>query len=111
MNIKLPTNPIRMPAVLKLTGLSRSTIRTLEKKGDFPKRMYLSVRCVAWEAHEVYEWIDKKAKSRETPKCYTERKRNEAGQFVSNAYPLPVNLRTQCKDAMKRNEYERQNQV
>ena len=46
--------------------------------------MYLSVRCVAWEAHEVYEWIDKKAKSRETPKCYTERKRNEAGQFVSN---------------------------
>ncbi|MFR2697563.1 MAG: helix-turn-helix transcriptional regulator, partial [Proteus mirabilis] len=30
-----------MPDVLKLTGLSRSTIYTLEKKGDFPKRMYL----------------------------------------------------------------------
>ncbi len=55
MNIKLPTNPIRMPAVLKKTGLSHSTIRTLEKKGDFPKRMYLSVRCVAWEAEEVDE--------------------------------------------------------
>lgn len=57
MNIKLPIKPIRMPAVLKLTGLSRSTIRTLEKKGDFPKRMYLSVRCVAWEAEEVDEWL------------------------------------------------------
>ncbi len=85
MNIKLPTNPIRMPAVLKLTGLSRSTIYTLEKNGDFPKRMYLSVRCVAWEAEEVDEWLKKRSQSRETPKCYTERKRNEAGQFVSNA--------------------------
>ncbi|MCM2366510.1 AlpA family phage regulatory protein [Proteus terrae] len=85
MNIKLPIKPIRMPDVLKKTGLSRSTIRTLEKKGDFPKRMYLSVRCVAWEAEEVDEWLEKRSQSRETPKCYTERKRNEAGQFVSNA--------------------------
>lgn len=85
MNIKLPINPIRMPDVLKLTGLSRSTIRTLEKKGDFPKRMYLSVRCVAWEAEEVDEWLKQRSQSRETPKCYTERKRNKAGQFVSNA--------------------------
>lgn len=85
MNIKLPIKPIRMPAVLKKTGLSRSTIRTLEKKGDFPKRMYLSVRCVAWEAEEVDEWLKQRSQSRETPKCYTERKRNEAGQFVSNA--------------------------
>ncbi|MEQ4898784.1 MULTISPECIES: helix-turn-helix transcriptional regulator [Proteus] len=85
MNIKLPIKPIRMPTVLKLTGLSRSTIRTLEKKGDFPKRMYLSVRCVAWEAEEVDEWLKKRSQSRKTPKYYTERKRNEAGQFVSNA--------------------------
>lgn len=84
MNIKLPINPIRMPDVLKLTGLSRSTIYTLEKKGDFPKRMYLSVRCVAWEAEEVDECLKKRFQSRETPKCYTERKRNEAGQFVND---------------------------
>lgn len=84
MNIKLPINPIRMPDVLKLTGLSRSTIYTLEKKGDFPKRMHLSVRCVAWEAEEVDECLKKRSQSRETPKCYTERKRNEAGQFVND---------------------------
>ncbi|MCT0127347.1 AlpA family transcriptional regulator [Proteus mirabilis] len=60
-------------------------MRTLEKKGDFPKRMYLSVRCVAWETEEVDEWLKKCSQSRETPKYYTERKRNEAGQFVSNA--------------------------
>ena len=84
MNIKLPINPIRMPDVLKLTGLSRSTIYTLEKKGDFPKRMYLSVRCVTWEAVEVDECLKKRSQSRETPKCYTERKRNEAGQFVND---------------------------
>lgn len=84
MNIKLPINPIRMPDVLKLTGLSRSTIYTLEKKDDFPKRMYLSVRCVAWEAEEVDECLKKRSQSRETPKCYTERKRNEAGQFVND---------------------------
>lgn len=57
----------------------RSTIRTLEKKGDFPKRMYLSVRCVVWEAEEVDKWLKKGYQSRETPKCYTEHKRNATG--------------------------------
>lgn len=42
--------------------------------------MYLSVYCLVWEAKEIDEYL----KSRETPKCYTERKRNEADQFVSN---------------------------
>ncbi len=50
--------------MFKKTGLSHSTIRTLGKNCDFPKRMYLSVRCVAWEADEVDEWLKKRSQSR-----------------------------------------------
>ncbi|HIE0403671.1 TPA: hypothetical protein ACXI9Z_000423 [Proteus mirabilis] len=39
---------------------------------------------MAWEAEEVDECLKKRSQSRETPKCYTERKRNEAGQFVND---------------------------
>ena len=45
-------------------GLSYSTIRRLERKGRFPKRVRLSDNRVAWVLREVFEWMDEKKRSR-----------------------------------------------
>jgi prophage regulatory protein len=51
---------MRQREVLRLTGLSRSTLSRLEKTGQFPKRRTLSPAAVAWSEEEVLLW----AKSR-----------------------------------------------
>jgi prophage regulatory protein len=50
-------NAIRLPLVLKKTGLSRMTIYRLENRGEFPKRKQLSPNSVGWLESEVDEWI------------------------------------------------------
>jgi prophage regulatory protein len=44
--------------VLKLVGLSYSTVHRLEKAGNFPARRKLSAGRVAWRLSEVQAWID-----------------------------------------------------
>ncbi|WP_201752611.1 helix-turn-helix transcriptional regulator [Sphingomonas changnyeongensis] len=48
---------IRLPEVLRRTGLSRSTIYGWIENGRFPRQVQLSARCVAWYESEVNEWI------------------------------------------------------
>lgn len=43
--------------VLQLTGLSPSSVRRLEQAGQFPRRISLSARRVAWLESEVRLWI------------------------------------------------------
>lgn len=43
--------------VLRLTGLSRSSVRRLEQAGAFPQRIRLSPRRIAWLDTEVRRWI------------------------------------------------------
>jgi prophage regulatory protein len=50
-------NAIRLPLVLKKTGLSRMTIYRLENRGEFPRRKQLSPNSVGWLESEVDEWI------------------------------------------------------
>ena len=42
--------------VARYTGLCRSTRWKLEKHGEFPRRVRISVRAVAWWAHEIIFW-------------------------------------------------------
>jgi prophage regulatory protein len=49
---------LRLPDVMRLTGLSRSTIYHLASTLDFPKPVKLGNRVSAWVACEVTEWID-----------------------------------------------------
>ncbi len=51
---------LRFPAVRGRTGLSRSTIWRLERKGDFPPHRRISTNVVAWVEDEVNEWIRSK---------------------------------------------------
>jgi prophage regulatory protein len=49
---------IRLPEVLRLTGLSRSTVYRMEARGDFPKRRQLGIGSVGWNFGEVLAWLE-----------------------------------------------------
>ena len=49
---------IRLPEVLRLTGLSRSTLYRKIQSSQFPEPVRLGPRSVAWRASDVLEWID-----------------------------------------------------
>jgi len=53
-----PQPLLRLPAVLQITGLSRSTIYKLMSEGDFPAARKLTRRSVAWISADVAQWID-----------------------------------------------------
>ncbi len=55
---------LRPRQVRDLTGLSRVTLWRLEKKGQFPKRVQLTERCVGWRAQEIVDWLTERAEAR-----------------------------------------------
>ncbi len=49
---------IRLPQVMALTGLSRSSIYLAVAEGRFPKQIALGARSVAWASNEIDEWME-----------------------------------------------------
>ena len=52
---------VRLPEVLEITGLSRTTIWRRERDGSFPAPIRLGgehTRAVGWWEHDIYDWID-----------------------------------------------------
>ena len=57
---------MRIPEVVQITGLSRTTIWRRVKSGDFPapvKLGSLATRSVGWHASEVKRWIESRRSS------------------------------------------------
>ncbi len=54
---RIPLRFIRLDSVRDRTGLSRSTIWRLERRGDFPKHRRISLNAVGWLEAEVDEWV------------------------------------------------------
>ena len=54
---------VRRAQLRKIVPLSDTTIYELEQRGDFPKRFYLTPRCVVWDLAEVEAWIDARRKA------------------------------------------------
>ena len=50
----------RLPEVIIQTGLSRSTIYEMIKRGEFPRQFNLGARAVGWVADDVLAWLDAK---------------------------------------------------
>jgi prophage regulatory protein len=48
---------LRLPAVMRSTGLSRSTIYLRVAQGTFPRPVSLGGRSVGWLEHELDEWV------------------------------------------------------
>lgn len=55
-----PNNPtvLRLPAVLQVTALSRSTIYAMIADGDFPRPIKLGKRAVGWKQADVMSWLE-----------------------------------------------------
>jgi prophage regulatory protein len=53
-----PGRLLRFPAVFDRTGLSRSTIRRLERCGRFPRHFQISAGAVAWREDHIAEWLE-----------------------------------------------------
>lgn len=47
----------RLPTVIQLVGLSRSTIYLLIQKNEFPKQVLLSERAVGWREGDIEAWL------------------------------------------------------
>lgn len=54
---------INRKTLLAMIPLSDRTIFDLEKRGDFPRRIVLSSRSVAWDLTEVENWIEQRKQS------------------------------------------------
>ncbi len=48
---------MRLREVLQTTGLSRTTIWRLQKKGAFPEPVRLSERAIGWKAEAIEAWL------------------------------------------------------
>lgn len=48
---------LRMPAVMRRVGLSRSSIYSHQRRGDFPRSVPLGPRAVGFVEHEIEAWI------------------------------------------------------
>ncbi len=50
---------LRLPKVMNMTGLSRSTIYLKLSNDNFPRPIPLGTRAVGWVEKDVNDWIEK----------------------------------------------------
>ncbi|WP_409075036.1 helix-turn-helix transcriptional regulator [Pantoea sp. C3] len=55
---------LRLPEVIHVTGLSRSTIYDLISRNNFPSQITLGGKNVAWLASEISIWMNKRIAAR-----------------------------------------------
>ncbi|MBE5252035.1 helix-turn-helix transcriptional regulator [Mixta mediterraneensis] len=66
----LPAHPalndrfLRLPEVIHITGLSRSTIYDLISRSTFPAQITLGGKNVAWLASEISVWMNERIAAR-----------------------------------------------
>lgn len=49
---------LRLPRVIEITGLSRSTIYRLMETGEFPRQVAISRGAVGWRQSDIEKWIE-----------------------------------------------------
>jgi prophage regulatory protein len=58
----VPLRFLRFTTIRERTGLSRSTIWRLERRGAFPRHHRISTNAVGWLENEVDEWVESRLK-------------------------------------------------
>lgn len=48
---------LRLTQVREITGLGRSTIYELIRRGEFPSSRQLGRRAVGWISSEIFQWV------------------------------------------------------
>jgi len=54
---------MRLPDVLSVTGLGKSSLYKKIKEGTFPSPVSLGARAVAFKSNEVEEWIENRPRA------------------------------------------------
>lgn len=54
---------LRLPMVMRITGLARSTIYKLISQNQFPTPIKLSTRAVAWLQSEIETWVSSRVRA------------------------------------------------
>lgn len=62
----MQTRLIRLPEVMAMTGLSRSSIYERKSRGYFPQSISIGARAVAWESTQIEQWINETIKASES---------------------------------------------
>lgn len=61
-----PVRLLRLAEVMQLTGLRRTTLYSLQARGEFPLRVVISANTVAWVEAEVQQWLAQRSSARGT---------------------------------------------
>ena len=67
---------LRFPEVKAITGLSRTTLWRLARRGLFPKRKQISSNSVAWDAMSISEWMENRPEGMAPPPAEALKKRS-----------------------------------
>ena len=59
-----PARILRLPEVVKRTGLPRASIYQQMALGIFPRQVAISVRSRGWIESEIQTWIDQRIQAR-----------------------------------------------
>jgi len=59
------TNLIRLPKVMRKTGLARSTVYWMIANDKFPKQINISPRVSVWKESDIDNWIEEQIKMNE----------------------------------------------
>ena len=60
----MTTKIMKLPDVIKATGLSRSSIYSFIKQNIFPQQIHLGKSAVGWAECEITDWINQKMETR-----------------------------------------------
>ena len=58
-----PRRTIRRRQLREIVPLADTTIYEMEQRGEFPRRFYLTSRCVVWDLAEVEAWIEQRRRA------------------------------------------------
>jgi len=66
-NASTPREPlkrtVRRHQLRQMVPLADTTIYEMEQRGKFPRRFYLTPRCVAWDVAEIESWIEERRRA------------------------------------------------
>jgi len=54
---------IRRSELRQIVPVADTTIYEMEQRGEFPRRFYLTPRCVVWDLAEVEAWIEERRRA------------------------------------------------
>ena len=79
---------MRRPELRKVVPSAKTTIYEMKRRGEFPRRFFLTSRCVVWDLAEVEAWVEERRRASDAASI--QRAPTRHGQAENAAGPSPV---------------------